>query len=55
MAEVRAMTLVIFVVVVATLAVGIERLLARIARNDDATHGGGWDGVPPGVDDASHA
>jgi len=49
------MKLVVFFAVVATLAAGIERLLARIARNDDAVHGGGWDGVPPGVDDASHA
>lgn len=49
------MKLAIFFVVVATIAVGVERLLARIARNDDAVHGGGWDGMPPGADDAGHA
>jgi hypothetical protein len=46
------MKLVIFFAVMAMIAAGVERLLARIARNDDAVHGDGWDGVPPGIDDA---
>jgi hypothetical protein len=48
------MKLIVFFVVMATIAAGVERMLARINRNDGDLHGGGWHGVPPGADDAGH-
>jgi hypothetical protein len=44
------MKLVIFFLVMATITTVVDRMLARIDRNDGGLRGGGLSGMPPGVD-----